>query len=61
MYKIRVACLTHQALYDKELPADIQDIVTMQSPTRNIRDNLKLALQRQKPNMEEKRSNTEQQ
>ena len=48
MYKRRVACLTHQALYDKELPADIQDIVTIQSTTRNMRDNLKLALQRAK-------------
>ena len=61
MYKRRVACLTHQALYDKELPADIQDIVTMQSPTRSMRDDLKLALPDQKPNMEEKRSNTKQQ
>ena len=48
MYKRRVACLTHQAQYDKELLADIQNIVTMQSPTRNIRGNLKLALQRPK-------------
>ena len=48
MYKRRVACLTHQALYDKELPADIQDIITIQSTTRNMRDNLKLALQRPK-------------
>ena len=48
MYKRRVACLTYQALYDKELPADIQDIITIQSTTRNMRDNLKLALQRPK-------------
>ena len=48
MYKRRVACLTHQALYNKELPADIQDIVTIQLTTRNMRDNLKLALRRQK-------------
>ena len=48
MYKRRVACLTHQALNVKELPADIQDIVTIQSTTRNMRDNLKLALQRPK-------------
>ena len=48
MYKRRVACLAHQALYDKELPTDIQDIVTMQSTTRNMRDNLKLTLQRPK-------------
>ena len=48
MYKRRVACLTHQALYDKELPADIQDITTILSTTRNMRDNLKLALQRPK-------------
>ena len=48
MYKRRVVWLTHQALYDKELPADIQDIITIQSTTRNMRDNLKLALQRPK-------------
>ena len=35
MYKRRVACLTHQALCDKELPADIQDIITIQSTTKN--------------------------
>ena len=44
--------MTYQALHDKELLADIQDIVTMQSITRNMRENLKLALQRSKPNME---------
>ena len=48
MYKRRVAFLTHQALYDKEPPADIQHIVPMQSTTRNMRDNLKLVLQRSK-------------
>ena len=48
MYKRTVACLTHQALYDKELSADIQDLVTIQSTTRNMRNNLKLAPQRPK-------------
>ena len=59
MYKRRVACLTHQTLYDKELIAHIQDLVTIQSPTTNMRDNLKLALQ--KSNIEEKHSNKGQQ
>ena len=59
MYKRRVACLTHQGLYDKELIARIQDLVTIQSTTTNMRDNLKLALQ--KPNIEEKHSNKGQQ
>ena len=61
MYQRRVVCLTHQALYDKELPADIQDIIAIQSTTRNMRDNLKLALQRPKTEYGRKRSNTEQQ
>ena len=48
MYKRRLACLTHQALYDKEQPADIQDIITIQSTTGNMRDNLKLVIHRPK-------------
>ena len=48
MYKRRVVCLTHQALHNKELPADIQDIVTMHSTARKTRDNLKSVLQRPK-------------
>ena len=38
----------HSKRKDKQLPGDIQDIITIQSTTRNVRDNLKLALQRPK-------------
>ena len=47
IYKVRIATISYQAFYNRA-PAGISSLFTKHSPLRNLRDNLKLYVQRPK-------------